>query len=137
MAPAVGNYTAHPEAVRRTSPHSISARPVDLVYLARYSLGNSAFESQILELFRTQSRIYLERLKKAAVGSRMWLVAAHTIKLSARDIGAWRLAKIAETAEALKGDALAVSRDDIISSLERHIGETNYFIRALLNGDRH
>ncbi len=53
---------APPEAGRK-----LSSRPVDLVHLSRYTLGDRALEGEVLELFCTQSPIYLERLRAAAV----------------------------------------------------------------------
>ena len=58
--------------------HAVSKRPVDLVHLARYTLGNRALEREVLELFLTQSQIYLERLRESAE-DRAWRDAAHTI----------------------------------------------------------
>lgn len=136
MALAVENLAVHPEEGDRPSPRPNWCRSVDLVHLARYTLGNRAFERQILELFRTQSRLYLNRLKDAAIGGKMWRVTAHTIKLSASDIGAWRLARIAGTAEALKSETLPMRRDEVVEALERHISETDRFIRTLLNNTR-
>ncbi len=106
-------------------------RPVDLVHLARYTLGNRALEREVLELFRTQSEIYLARLKEAGT-EKAWAEAAHTIKGSARGIGAWRVASTAESAEGLKGKSFKSSRQGIVRALEAAIGETNAFIEALL-----
>lgn len=110
---------------------SASKRPVDLVHLARYTLGNRALEREVLELFLTQSRLYLKRLKEA-VQDRAWHDAAHTIKGSARGIGAWHIAKTAESAETLEGEALESSRGAVVATLERQIDEANGFIRTLL-----
>ena len=76
------------------------SRPIDLVHLARYTLGDRALESEILQLFRAQAGIYMDRLKSASDG-RSWREAAHTIKGSARGIGAWGVAQAAEAAERL------------------------------------
>jgi len=40
-----------------------SSRPVDLVHLSRYTLGERALEREVLELFCIQSLVYLERLR--------------------------------------------------------------------------
>jgi len=136
MELAVENFAVHPEEGDLPSRHPNWRRPVDLVHLASYTLGNRIFERQILELFRTQSHLHLNRLKDAAIGSKMWQIAAHTIKLSASDIGAWRLAKIAEIAEALEGETLTISRDEVVEALEVHISETDWFIRTLLYDTR-
>jgi HPt (histidine-containing phosphotransfer) domain-containing protein len=109
----------------------VMQRPVDLVHLARYTLGNRALEREVLELFRTQSRLYLTRLKGAG-NEKAWRDAAHTIKGSARGIGAWRVAKRAESAEGLKGKTFKSSRENAVHSLEAEINETNGFIQALL-----
>ncbi len=137
MELAVENFAVHPEEGDLPSRHPNWRRPVDLVHLARYTLGDRTFERQILELFCTQSRVYLKRLKDAPIGGKLWKAAAHTIKLSASDIGAWRLANIAETAEALEGDTLTMTRDEIVEALEVHISETDWFIRTLLSEAHH
>ena len=120
----------------QSSRHPNLHRPVDLVHLARYTLGNRTFERQILELFLVQSHLYLKRLKDTAIGTKKWQAAAHTIKLSARDIGAWRLATIAENAETPECNPLTMCRDEVIEALERHVNKTNWFIRTLLNDTR-
>jgi hypothetical protein len=51
---------------------------------------------------------------------------------SARDIGAWRVARSAEDAEALRGNALAAFRDAALEALQRDVGEANGYIRSLL-----
>ena len=41
-----------------------ASRPVDLVHLSRYTLGDRALEREMLDLFCTQSAVYLERLSR-------------------------------------------------------------------------
>lgn len=84
------------------SAGEVEATPVDLVHLSRFTLGNRDLEHEVLQLFRVQSRIYVDRLR-AAPDRESWTVAAHTIKGSARGIGAWAVARAAETAERLDG----------------------------------
>ena len=47
-------------------------RPVDLVHLAKYTLGNRSAEREILELFSRQSDLYFERLRSAET-EKAWL----------------------------------------------------------------
>ena len=108
-----------------------SGRPVDLVHLARYTLGNRSLEREVLKLFRTQSEIYLQRLKEAGA-DKDWVDAAHTIKGSARGIGAWQVAKSAEAAEALSGKKRKAGSVEILRELERRIEEANGYIASLL-----
>jgi HPt (histidine-containing phosphotransfer) domain-containing protein len=117
----------------RTAPGGQNApsRPVDLVHLSRYTLGERALEREVLELFATQSRICLERLA-AAHSDKEWWEAAHSLKGSCNAIGAWRAAAAAEQAETLSGTALAQARARHLAELKASIGEANAFIAALL-----
>ena len=108
-------------------------RPVDLVHLARYTTGNRSLEREILRLFRCQSELYVERLRDAD-GPAAWQDAVHTLKGSARGIGAWKVAEYAEKAETLarehRGDDAAAAVDAIAAQ----VAEANRFIRYILGG---
>src|SRR6185436_17141697 len=80
-----------------------SSRPVDLVHLSRYTLGERELEREVLELFCSQSLIYIERLRHAK-SDHDWQEAAHQLNGSARMIGAWRASEAAERAGVLSGD---------------------------------
>jgi HPt (histidine-containing phosphotransfer) domain-containing protein len=108
-----------------------SARPVDLVHLSRYTLGERELEWEVLELFCTQSLLYLERLK-AAQSDKDWKDAAHSLKGSARAIGAWRTAEAAERAEALSGEDLVSSRALSLRNVESSLSEAETYIGLLL-----
>jgi HPt (histidine-containing phosphotransfer) domain-containing protein len=113
-----------------------SSRPVDLVHLSRYTLGERALEREVLDLFCTQSVVYIDRLKHAQ-SDKDWRDAAHSLKGSARAIGAWRAAAAAERAEglsaaAIAGDALAAFRAERIDEIESSVREVESYIGALL-----
>jgi HPt (histidine-containing phosphotransfer) domain-containing protein len=72
-------------------------RPVDLVHLARTTLGDRALEREVLQLFDRQSGMLIARMRTAAPAAIATL--AHTLKGSARGIGAWRVARAAELLE--------------------------------------
>ena len=117
-------------------PHrSSNHRPVDLAHLARQSLGDDKLEREILNLFLVQSQVYLERLN-AARCPRDWATAAHTIMGSARSIGAWALAKRAETAEMLGGSVRNKAHKQAMQQLADEVAATNAFIRSLFSGAR-
>jgi len=104
-----------------TTETRVLQRPVDLVHLARYTLGDAATEREVLALFRTQSHFLLKRLKETTdQASRQRTVS--TLKASARGIGAWRVAFAAEQANGAKD----------VRVLEDRIEEANRFIGALL-----
>src|ERR1043166_3108980 len=72
-------------------------RPIDLVPLARTTLGDRSLEREVLQLFDRQSSLLIARMRTAAPNGVATL--AHTLKGSARGIGAWRVARAAEALE--------------------------------------
>ena len=72
-------------------------RPIDLVHLARATLGDRSLEREVLQLFDRQSTLLVARLRNA--GPDGVAMIAHTMKGSARGIGAWRVARAAEAVE--------------------------------------
>ena len=72
-------------------------RPIDLVHLARATLGDRSLEREVLQLFDRQSTLLIARLRNAGPGGVAMI--AHTMKGSARGIGAWRVARAAEAVE--------------------------------------
>jgi HPt (histidine-containing phosphotransfer) domain-containing protein len=92
-------------------------RPIDLVHLARTTLGDRSLEREVLQLFDRQSMLLIQRMRVASPGGIMPL--AHTLKGSARGIGAWRVARAAEAVEIAEGrdlnnavDRLAAAADE-------------------------
>jgi HPt (histidine-containing phosphotransfer) domain-containing protein len=78
-------------------------RPIDLVHLARQTLGDRGLEREVLDLFVVQCRSVIARLE-AITEEPARRDLAHTIKGSARSVGAWRVAEAAEACEsALNG----------------------------------
>ena len=68
-------------------------RPIDLVHLARTTLGDRNLEREVLQLFDRQSTLLIARMRTAAPSGVATL--AHTLKGSALGIGAWRVARAA------------------------------------------
>jgi HPt (histidine-containing phosphotransfer) domain-containing protein len=93
---------------------------IDEEHLGRMTLGDRRLEREVLELFLRQSTIMLDRI----VGAERPLAAAaaHTLKGSARGIGAWRVARAAELLEqaagAEGGDAAGSSLDHAVEELK-------------------
>jgi HPt (histidine-containing phosphotransfer) domain-containing protein len=70
---------------------------LDETHLARMTLGDRRLEREVLELFVRQTTIMLGRIVGA--DQPLAAAAAHTLKGSARGIGAWRVARAAELVE--------------------------------------
>lgn len=71
--------------------------PIDRGHLTQMTLGEQSLEREVLQLFDRQAEMLIGRMRGAdgAVAAAM----AHTLKGSARGIGAWRVAEAAEAVE--------------------------------------
>ena len=73
-------------------------RPIDLVHLARQTLGDRSLEQEILALYLKQSQTLLNSIE-ASLDARQRADFAHTLKGSSRAVGAWQVASAAEAIE--------------------------------------
>ncbi|GAC1337182.1 MAG: Hpt domain-containing protein [Beijerinckiaceae bacterium] len=78
------------------------ARPIDLIHLARQTLGDRDLETELLGLFDRQAGQILDRLSADLphVDMKCRADLAHTLKGSASAVGAVRVAKKADIYEA-------------------------------------
>ncbi len=126
MAMTIGEFQDPHRAARQM----VESRPVDLVHLARYTLGDRDMEREVLSLFANQCDRDIERLQSAQ-SQTDWQGAAHTIKGSARAIGAWKLARLAEEAEVLGLAQHDSRRGDAIVGIISAAREVKTFIKFL------
>ncbi|MEM9279169.1 MAG: Hpt domain-containing protein [Pseudomonadota bacterium] len=82
-------------------------KPLDLVHLSSVTMGDRTLEKEILSMFAAQIPGYLKLVREANQPSDV-RKAAHTIKGSARSIGAFRLAELAKACEEKECFDLAV-----------------------------
>jgi HPt (histidine-containing phosphotransfer) domain-containing protein len=104
---------------------------IDDDHLGRMTLGDRSLEREVLEIFARQTTLMLRRLAEAEPGRAA--AAAHTLKGSARGIGAWRVAQAAERLEqvvAAEGDEEAIT--EAIAQLEAAGSEVREAIGARL-----
>jgi HPt (histidine-containing phosphotransfer) domain-containing protein len=103
-----------------------SAKPVDLAHLSRQTMGNRALEIEILQLFEAQSRqlMHLVLVGRTAEERRR---AAHTMRGSARGIGAWRVARLAEAVE--HAGLVPGQVHGLLAELESAVDEANLYIQ--------
>jgi HPt (histidine-containing phosphotransfer) domain-containing protein len=104
--------------------------PVDLMHLRRYTMGDRDLELEILALFANQLPITIGALKDAP-SEKEWGIAAHTLKGSARAVGAWSLATIAESAERLRPLPDAEVRGRVVERLEEAASAARAYIASL------
>lgn len=93
-----------------TSPLSPENAALDLAHLSRMTLGERDLEREVLRLFARQADMLLARMRGA--DAQAVAAQAHTLKGSARGIGAWSLARVAEEVEAAAqdGDSARLAR---------------------------
>ena len=111
-------------------PSVSGERPIDLVHLARMTLGDRSLEREVLALFDRQAGMLLVRIQQAARAGIS--AAAHTLKGSARGIGAWRVARAAEAVELAAGSAAERELEAAIARLDAAATETRALIADLL-----
>lgn len=126
MSMVASDFAAH-NATQDTQDDG-ERRPIDLVHLAKQTLGDRSLENEILRLFMKQSDIYMQRVETAN-DDRARFEAAHTIKGSARNIGAWIVADAAAHVETANDDEIASD----VAALKEALRETCFFINSLLD----
>jgi HPt (histidine-containing phosphotransfer) domain-containing protein len=113
----------------RAASAASGERPIDLVHLARMTLGERSLEREVLQLFDRQATLLLTRMQSAPAAALSTL--AHTLKGSARAIGAGGVARAAETVEFMGAvDEPALHR--ALATLGAAIDEARTFIAELL-----
>lgn len=120
---------AAPEA--QTSTPASGERPIDLVHLARMTLGDRSLEREVLQLFDRQAVTLVARMHDAepcAVAA-----VAHTLKGSARGVGAWRVARAAEAVEVAADDQKSLGT--AIERLAAAANEARALIAELLRAN--
>ena len=105
-------------------------KPIDTTYLRRFTLGNSDLEREVLGLFAEHAPGYLDQLRRAG-SAKAWHDAAHTLKGSARAVGAWRVARSAEAAERLDFAAIGERRLNALDLIQDALDEATAYIDEL------
>jgi HPt (histidine-containing phosphotransfer) domain-containing protein len=106
---------------------------IDVTHLERMTLGDRKLEREVLELFVRQTTIMLGRIVGAEPA--LAAAAAHTLKGSARGIGAWRVAHAAELVEcAAAGEGAPSAMEEAVTELEAASLEASAAIGTRLSG---
>ncbi len=111
-----------------TTSASAGDTPIDHAHLARYTLGNRPLELEVLQLFAGQAPSTLASLA-AATTPKDWHIWAHTLKGSARAVGAWAVATAAEEAE--RAGPENASRQELLARIEVLLEDTRRYIARL------
>jgi HPt (histidine-containing phosphotransfer) domain-containing protein len=113
--------------------HDRKPTVIDETHLERMTLGDRRLEREVLELFVRQTTIMLGRIVGAKPA--LAVAAAHTLKGSARGIGAWRVARAAELVEnSANGEGSAAAMDEAVTELKSASLEASAAIGSRLTG---
>lgn len=107
-----------------------SFRPIDLVFLARQTLGDVELEKEVLIMFDNLSKTYLRRLQDKHAASDFAL-NAHSLKGAALGVGASSIAEHAKCAESEFRDTGAVGQETM-NDLVMAVEEVSAFIDGLI-----
>ncbi len=117
------------EVEKPAAPHPVRV-PIDHQHLARYTFGNVALEAEVLQLFVEQAPQYMGQLQVAET-PKAWRDAAHTLKGSARAVGAWFVADAAQKAELLAASTDQGDRGIAIGALQATLDDVCRYIVSL------
>jgi HPt (histidine-containing phosphotransfer) domain-containing protein len=123
------------EEPAHSAPAPMPERAIDLVFLAQQSLGDKGLEIELLTMFQKQAETIVARLVKPVCGGdRRWQHdLAHTLKGSARAVGAAKVARAAEDFEAaLRANASEEKLAEKAKVLETVVGEARTIILSLI-----
>ncbi|MGD9838263.1 MAG: Hpt domain-containing protein [Afipia sp.] len=101
---------------------------IDVQHLGRMTLGEAALEAEVLALFAAQSGELIARLKTMPADAG---ALAHTLKGSARAIGAFRVAEAALGLEAAMKNGGDVA--STLTRLQETVAEAREAIGRMLN----
>src|SRR6266702_644366 len=122
--------------VAKDSPSAALAyhdRPIDLVHLARTTLGDPSLKGEMLEAFGLTASMLILRMQQAARSS--ICAAAQALKGSARGIGAWRIASAAEAVELAAASGAQPELKSAVDRLGVVAEETRAAIAELLQAN--
>jgi HPt (histidine-containing phosphotransfer) domain-containing protein len=102
--------------------------PIDLAHLKRMTLGDVSLEREVLAMFAGQSAGLIDALAALPANAAMLI---HTLKGSARAIGADGVAEAAESLEAAMRDGVDAS--EALAALNDRVADARAAIDAMLN----
>ncbi len=98
---------------------------LDLAHLRRYTLDDMSLQREVLGLFRDQVKLTVATLRRSCNDKAAWAMAAHTLKGTARAVGAFHLGQAAERAEGncATAEDRAVSAERVAEAAKVTLGE--------------
>ena len=114
--------------VHTAPPLAPGEQAIDLDHLSRMTQGERSLEREVLQLFDRQATMLTVRMREAPPA--LIAASAHTLKGSARGIGAWRVANAAEAVELAAGNEAKL--ENAVRVLGASVNEAKAAIADLL-----
>lgn len=109
------------QALMRADVQTVDPAIFDQAFFRRYTMDNRDLEVEIIGLFRRQLPALIKQMRRA-IDPYDWKLASHTLKGSARAVGATRLGEIAVELEELI-EANASAREPKLNELETCVSD--------------
>lgn len=104
--------------------------PIDMVHLARQSLGDPGLQAEILRLYADMSQIYFARIEQSTSSADL-AGHLHTLKSAAAGVGAWTVRDLARIAEDELRQGAPVNPERI-EDIDMAVQEAGAFIASVL-----
>ena len=114
--------------IHSAPPLAPGEQAIDLDHLSRMTQGERSLECEVLQLFDRQATMLTVRMREAPPA--LIAASAHTLKGSARGIGAWRVASAAEAVELAASNEAKL--ENAVQVLGASVNEAKAAIAALL-----
>jgi HPt (histidine-containing phosphotransfer) domain-containing protein len=119
------------EALPGADVADLCTAAIDHTHLRRFTMGDLQLEREVLSLFADELPRTLATLQGAKTDLE-WKIAAHTLKGSARTVGAWRLAAAAVAAERFPSLAAeSTDRKEAVAACEQAVRDAVVYIAGL------
>ncbi|WP_404403183.1 Hpt domain-containing protein [Pelagibacterium halotolerans] len=107
-----------------------TSRPIDLVHLARQTLGDKALECEVLRMFDRQVNLYFERVRATTDPDEL-AMGLHTLKGASVGIGAVSLAGVARAAEVELRETGALDAETL-DDMAMAVAEVSAYIQSIV-----
>lgn len=109
----------------------VDSQILNLAHLAQYTSGDVALEQELLGLFKDQAILQFENIEQAQTEVD-WVMAVHTIKGSARSIGAGQVAQVSGELEKVGFSGIVDARKAVTSRLKHAVAVCVVTIETLI-----
>jgi len=113
------------------APSLVPDRPIDIEHLARMCGGDQATMQKMLSVFDVQADLLLARM--SGEGPKAAAARAHSLAVSARGVGAWKLAECAEDFEKHVLQPGTITLNPAMRRLSAAVSEVHTAIGSLLS----